>query len=270
MERSPGPGRVAGSAGATWSRRRSAATRGQADGAAGRHPDDGARGPAAPPAPAARAAAPAPAAPTVTGVAAGVTEVPHTRCAGHRVAAAAEQADDAHFYVKRAVVVDQLLDLLRDLNECAPVPISLGDCVLKRVALAHVRVPAMNAIWTATRRGSLDTVDIAVAVVGSTADVLRRSSGDADRLNLGTISSSSRALASSAARGEARGGRLDGGGDHRDGPDGVHRRPGVRDRRPAAIVGPDRRGRDVGSTRRRAVGSPLSPRSTSCCRSTIA
>ena len=115
-----------------------------------------------------------------------------------------------HFYVKRTVVVDQLLDLLRDVNEWTPVPISLGDCLLRAIALAHVRVPAVNAIWSSGAPRLVDTVDIALAVgsgQGRAAPVLR----GADKLNLSTISSTVRALVLSADEGRLGNDDVDGG-----------------------------------------------------------
>jgi pyruvate dehydrogenase E2 component (dihydrolipoamide acetyltransferase) len=129
-------------------------------------------------------AGPPPAAgPTVTAPSPGPTsergyrDVPHTRM--RRAIAArltASKQSIPHFYVKRTVRLDALLELRRGLNEVSPQKISVNDLLLKAVALAHVAVPDANAIWTDDAVRVFDSVDVAVAVAsdrGLVTPVLR-------------------------------------------------------------------------------------------------
>jgi len=69
-----------------------------------------------------------------------------------------------HFYVTSHIRVDELLAIRRELNEVSPMRISVNDLVLKAVAAAHLRVPAMNAVWNGDSIRQYSAVDIAMAV----------------------------------------------------------------------------------------------------------
>lgn len=113
------------------------------------------------PGPQATIATPAPPAPTPGGY----DELPHTRM---RTAIATRltksKQNTPHFYLRASLRVDRLLALRAELNDGAALRISVNDLVVKAVAHAHTRVPAMNAIWTPDAIRRLRTVDVAVAV----------------------------------------------------------------------------------------------------------
>jgi pyruvate dehydrogenase E2 component (dihydrolipoamide acetyltransferase) len=81
-----------------------------------------------------------------------------------------------HFYVKRTVRVDALLDLRRQLNELSSEKISVNDLLVRAVAVTHARVPEANAIWTDDAVRRFTSVDVAVAMAsdrGLVTPVLR-------------------------------------------------------------------------------------------------
>jgi pyruvate dehydrogenase E2 component (dihydrolipoamide acetyltransferase) len=104
-----------------------------------------------------------------------------------------------HFYLRATAEVDKLLQLRNDLNDGAADRITLTDLLVKAVAVAHTRVPAMNVIWTPDAVRQFATVDIAVAVAvdgGLVTLVLH----DVATLGVGAVSS---ALADLTARAHA-------------------------------------------------------------------
>jgi pyruvate dehydrogenase E2 component (dihydrolipoamide acetyltransferase) len=81
-----------------------------------------------------------------------------------------------HFYIKRTVRIDALLQLRSQLNEVSAQKISVNDLVIRAVAAAHVRVPEANVIWTEDHLRRFASVDIAVAIAsdrGLVTPVLR-------------------------------------------------------------------------------------------------
>ena len=111
----------------------------------------------------------------VTG--AGYTDVPHSRL---RLAIATRLGESKrevpHFYVRRAVRIDELLDLRRRLNAAGDARVSVNDLVLKAVAVAHRTIPDANVIWTDEALRHFDRVDLAVAIAsprGLVTPVLR-------------------------------------------------------------------------------------------------
>ena len=125
--------------------------------------------------------------PPVTSAGQGYEEVPHTRV--RRAIAArltASKQTVPHFYVKRTARIDALLDLRRQLNEVSPQKISVNDLLLRAVAVAHIRVPEANAVWTDDAVRVFDSVDVAVAIAsqrGLVTPVLR----DVQRTSPGAI-----------------------------------------------------------------------------------
>ncbi|MDN5853045.1 MAG: 2-oxo acid dehydrogenase subunit E2 [Actinomycetia bacterium] len=113
------------------------------------------------PGPLAPISAPAPPAPTPGGY----DDEPHTRMrTAIAVRVTESKRDTPHFYLRASLRVDRLLALRAELNEGAELRISVNDLVVKAVAHAHTRVPAMNAIWTPDAIRHFRTVDVAVAV----------------------------------------------------------------------------------------------------------
>ena len=81
-----------------------------------------------------------------------------------------------HFYVKRSVRIDSLLELRKQLNEVSTTRISVNDLVVRAVASAHVQMPEANVIWTDDAMRQFDSVDVGVAIAserGLVTPVLR-------------------------------------------------------------------------------------------------
>jgi pyruvate dehydrogenase E2 component (dihydrolipoamide acetyltransferase) len=115
-----------------------------------------------------------------------------------------------HFYLVADCRVDRLLELRREVNESAPVRISVNDFVLKAVAGALCAVPDANATWAETVIRRHHDVDIAVAVAidgGLVTPVVR----GADQLSLSGISSAVTDLAERARAGRLKQHELEGG-----------------------------------------------------------
>ncbi len=105
------------------------------------------------------------------------TEIPHTRLR-RAVASRLTQSkqDIPHFYLRRSAAIDELLALRAQLNEHAPVKISVNDFIIRAVAVAHREVPEANVIWTDEAMRQFETVDISVAIAserGLVTPVLR-------------------------------------------------------------------------------------------------
>jgi pyruvate dehydrogenase E2 component (dihydrolipoamide acetyltransferase) len=107
----------------------------------------------------------------------GYEDIPHSRL--RRAVAArllASKQSIPHFYIKRTVRIDALLQLRSQLNEVSAQKISVNDLVIRAVAAAHVRVPEANVIWTEDHLRRFASVDIAVAIAsdrGLVTPVLR-------------------------------------------------------------------------------------------------
>lgn len=104
-------------------------------------------------------------------------EIPHSRfrraIAGRLVAS---KQTTPHFYLKRAVRIDALLELRSQLNDVSDQKISINDLVIRAVATAHVQQPRANVIWTEEAMRQFESVDIAVAIAsdrGLVTPVLR-------------------------------------------------------------------------------------------------
>lgn len=107
----------------------------------------------------------------------GYEDIPHSRL--RRAVASrllASKQSIPHFYVKRTVRIDALLQLRSQLNDVSAQKISVNDLVIRAVAAAHVRVPEANVIWTEDHLRRFESVDIAVAIAsdrGLVTPVLR-------------------------------------------------------------------------------------------------
>ena len=72
-----------------------------------------------------------------------------------------------HFYLRRDIRLDQLLDLRSQINrqlETREIKLSVNDFIIKACALALQQVPAANAVWAGDRILRLRPSDVAVAV----------------------------------------------------------------------------------------------------------
>jgi pyruvate dehydrogenase E2 component (dihydrolipoamide acetyltransferase) len=105
------------------------------------------------------------------------TDVPHTKLRRLIAARLTESIQTApHFYLRGSARVDRLLELREELNDGAHARVSVNDLVIKAVAQAHLRVPAMNVTWGEDAVRSYASVDVAVAVAtehGLVTPVLR-------------------------------------------------------------------------------------------------
>jgi pyruvate dehydrogenase E2 component (dihydrolipoamide acetyltransferase) len=156
-------------------------------------------------------ASPPPAPVPAVGGLGGHADTPHTRMRRAIASRLTESKQTApHFYVRATVRVDELLRLRAQLNDGAPVKVSVNDLVVKAVARAHTLVPAMNVIWTRDAVRSFRSVDIAVAVAtdrGLLTPVLR----GVDVMSISAVAATIRDLAERAKAGGLRQEELDGG-----------------------------------------------------------
>lgn len=158
-------------------------------------------------APAPRAAAPLPAAAAPAAV-----DVPHSamrRVIAQRLSEA--KRNIPHFYLRIDCDVDALLELRRQLDAQAGVKPSVNDFVVKAVALALRRMPAVNASWgddAMRRHGSVD-VSVAVATPGGLMTPIVR---DADAKRVAEIGAEIAELAARAKEGRLKPEEYQGGG----------------------------------------------------------
>jgi pyruvate dehydrogenase E2 component (dihydrolipoamide acetyltransferase) len=139
------------------------------------------------------------------------TERPHSR-SRKAIAARLSQSQQTvpHFYLRAVVRVDKLLRLRTHLNGGASVRITLNDLVLKAVAGAHLRVPAMNVIWTPDAIRQFSSVDVALAVATAEGLVAPAVRG-VDRLTVTGVATATRDLAERARTGRLQQHELEGG-----------------------------------------------------------
>jgi len=127
-------------------------------------------------------AAPASPAPSISSApASGFVDIPHSRLRRAIANRLVESKTTApHFYLRGSAQVDRLMALRAEINDGEDVRVSVNDLVIKAVAAAMVRVPAMNVIWTADAIRQFHTVDMAVAIAtesGLVTPVLRNVEG---------------------------------------------------------------------------------------------
>lgn len=109
-----------------------------------------------------------------------------------------------HFYLSIDCRLDDLLALRKQLNERGAdhgVKLSVNDMVVKAVALALRRMPAVNAAWTEAAILRFDNVDVSVAVAtegGLITPIIK----DTDKKGLGQISAEMKDLAARAREGK--------------------------------------------------------------------
>lgn len=143
--------------------------------------------------------------------AAGASDVPHSRMRRAIATRLVESKQTApHFYVRATVRAEELLRLREQLNQHAPVKISLNDLIVKAVGRTHTLVPEMNAIWTPDAVRRFSTVDVGVAVAtdrGLLTPVVRGVEG----LTISSLTAMARDLAERARDGRLRQEELQGG-----------------------------------------------------------
>jgi pyruvate dehydrogenase E2 component (dihydrolipoamide acetyltransferase) len=141
----------------------------------------------------------------------GFVDHPHTRLRRAVAARLVESTQTApHFYLRGTARIDALIRLRSELNEGAPMRISLTDLIIKAVAHTHLLVPEMNVIWTPDAVRSFSGVDIAVAVAtdnGLLTPVVR----SVESLSVRTIARSMNDLIERSRRGALRQHELEGG-----------------------------------------------------------
>ena len=150
-------------------------------------------------------------APTASAGPAGYREIPHTRLRKAIASRLSEsKATVPHFYLRGTAVVDALLDMRTQMNEGEDNRVSVNDFIIKAVAHAHLKVPAVNVMWTADAVRQFDTVDISVAIAtetGLVTPVVR----DAASLSLGQLALVTKDFAQRAKDGSLRQTELEGG-----------------------------------------------------------
>lgn len=115
-----------------------------------------------------------------------------------------------HFYLRGTADAEELCRLKERLNTSSHIKITLNDFVVKAVAHAHTRVPAMNVIWTGDALRNFSAVDLSVAIAtddGLVTPVVRA----ADQLSVSTIAAFIREQAERARNGRLRQQDLEGG-----------------------------------------------------------
>jgi pyruvate dehydrogenase E2 component (dihydrolipoamide acetyltransferase) len=142
---------------------------------------------------------------------AGWTEVPHSRlrrAVARRLTESKQQVP--HFYVRRTVVLDELVKLRSQINEASPTRISVNDFLIRAMAVAHTEVPEANVIWTDEAMRQFDSVDISVAIAserGLVTPVLR----GVEQSSLSAISTQVRTFVAKANEGKLQQSDLEGG-----------------------------------------------------------
>lgn len=105
------------------------------------------------------------------------TDVPHSRLRRAIARRLTESKQDVpHFYVKRSVTLDPLLELRAQLIDSTGTKVSVNDFLVRAIAAAHQQVPDANVIWTDEAVRRFDHVDISVAIAserGLVTPVLR-------------------------------------------------------------------------------------------------
>ena len=139
------------------------------------------------------------------------TEIPHTRLR-RAIASRLTQSkqDIPHFYLRRTVRLDALLDLRAQLNGACPVRLSVNDFLIRAIAVAHAEVPDANVVWTDEALRRFDTVDISVAIAserGLVTPVLRA----VEKSSLSAISAQVKAFVEQANAGRLQQKDLEGG-----------------------------------------------------------
>ena len=151
-------------------------------------------------------------APSISGApASGFVDIPHSRLRRAIANRLVESKTTApHFYLRGSAQVDRLMALRAEINDGEDVRVSVNDLVIKAVAAAMVRVPAMNVIWTADAIRQFQTVDVAVAIAtesGLVTPVLR----NVQEMSIRHIAATTKDFAERARAGGLKQAELEGG-----------------------------------------------------------
>ena len=114
------------------------------------------------------------------------------------------------FTIRGSARVDALLALRAELNDAAPVKITVNDLIVSAAARTHAAVPDMNVVWAGDVVHRFHEVDVAIAVAtddGLVTPVVRRAS----ELSVTAVARTSAGLAARARDGRLRQDELDGG-----------------------------------------------------------
>jgi pyruvate dehydrogenase E2 component (dihydrolipoamide acetyltransferase) len=105
------------------------------------------------------------------------TDVPHSRLRRAIARRLTESKQEVpHFYVRRSVTLDPLLELRTQLVGSTGTKVSVNDFLVRAIAAAHQQVPDANVIWTDEAMRRFDHVDVSVAIAserGLVTPVLR-------------------------------------------------------------------------------------------------
>jgi pyruvate dehydrogenase E2 component (dihydrolipoamide acetyltransferase) len=105
------------------------------------------------------------------------TDVPHSRLRRAIARRLTESKQEVpHFYVRRSVTLDPLLELRTQLVGSTGTKVSVNDFLVRAIAAAHQQVPDANVIWTDEAIRRFDHVDVSVAIAserGLVTPVLR-------------------------------------------------------------------------------------------------
>jgi pyruvate dehydrogenase E2 component (dihydrolipoamide acetyltransferase) len=175
--------------------------------------------PAAAPAPVAAPAAPKPAPASITAPHTAVPNSSIRKVIARRLSESKQTIP--HFYVTMDFRIDALLQLRAQLNATSPkakgendagaFKLSVNDLVIKAVAVALRRFPAVNATWTEEAILQYHDVDVSVAVAtptGLITPIIRR----ADQKGLAAISAEMKDLGARAKAGKLKPEEFQGGG----------------------------------------------------------
>jgi pyruvate dehydrogenase E2 component (dihydrolipoamide acetyltransferase) len=122
----------------------------------------------------------------------------------------ASKREVPHFYLRTTCRLEPLLVLKQDVLDGSGTKLSVTDLLVKAVALAHTRVPAMNVVWTQDAVRTFSAVDIGVAVAttdGLVVPVLR----GVESKTATAVSADIKAMAEQARAGRLRPDQMEGG-----------------------------------------------------------
>jgi len=106
-----------------------------------------------------------------------------------------------HYYLTRAINMDNVLQLRKELNSISDSKISVNDFIIKAASLACLKVPECNSAWMGDTIRQYNVVDMCVAVATPTG-LMTPIVVDAHAKGLSQISSDVKSLATKAKDGK--------------------------------------------------------------------
>jgi len=106
-----------------------------------------------------------------------------------------------HYYLTRAINMDNVLALRKELNSISDSKISVNDFIIKAASLACLKVPECNSAWMGDTIRQYNVVDMCVAVATPTG-LMTPIVVDAHAKGLSQISSDVKSLATKAKDGK--------------------------------------------------------------------